>query len=327
MEALRPFVPAAIIFFIIATVTIVAALALEAIRDWRQRKSVAARLRAIDAEVGPGTEGAGDLVRPEVKLSRLVQALAARVPRLADVGLMLEQANLAWSVQTFLVLSLGIGTALGLATYVALRSMLTAIVLAAIGAAAPFAYVRHRRAGRLHAFEERFPEAIDLMGRALRAGHPFSAGMRMVADEIPDPVGPDFRRVFEEHRFGLGVSDALLSLADRVPLVDVRIFVTAVAVQREVGGNLAELLDKIAYTIRERFKIRRQIRTHTAQGRLTGYLLSALPVLTGLMFLVINPNYVLVLFRTSTGHLILAAALALQVVGFLWIRRIIDIEI
>jgi tight adherence protein B len=327
VEALRPFVPAAIIFFVIAMVTIVGAIALEAIREWRDRKSLATRLRAIEAQVDSGAAGATDVVRAQVKLSGLVQALVARVPRLADVALVLERANIGWSVQTFLVISLGAGLAFGFATFAVLRSALTASVVGAMAAAAPFAYVRYRGTRRLRKFEEQFPEAIDLMGRALRAGHPFSAGMRMVADEIPDPVGTEVRRVFEEQRFGLGIGDALLSLADRVPLVDVRIFVTAVAVQREVGGNLAELLDKIAYTIRERFKIRRQIRVHTAQGRLTGYLLSALPILTGLIFLVVNPDYIKVLFRTSTGHVVVATVLALQVTGFFWIRKVIDIEI
>ena len=324
--AIGALLPAALVFFVVAMATIVGAVVLEAIRDWRGRRTLAARVRELDAE--PIVAGAGpQLLRPEIKLSGLVRLIATRVPRLAEIAVLLEQAHLSWSVQTFLLLSLGLGVGLGLAIFMALHNVATAIVAAAVAAALPTIYARMRRTKRLRAFEERFPDAIDLVGRALRAGHPFSAGMRMAADEIADPVGGEFRQVFEEQRFGLSMSDALLALADRIPLVDVRIFVTAVVVQREVGGNLAELLDKIAYTIRERFKIRRQIRVHTAQGRLTGYLLSGLPVVTGLAFLVLNREYMMVMFRTSAGHVLMALVLALQVVGFFWIRRIIDIEI
>jgi tight adherence protein B len=252
--------------------------------------------------------------------------LVARVPRLADLALILEQANVKWSVQSFLVLSLGLGIGVGLATLIITRWLPAAILATAAATMVPFLHVRSKRARRLRAFEEHLPEAIDLMARALRAGHPFSAGMSMVADEIPDPVGIEFRRLFEQQRFGLSTTDALLALADRVPLTDVRILVTAVVVQREVGGNLAELLDNISYTIRERFKIRRQIRVHTAQGRLTGYILAAMPVITGFAFFVINPDYIMVLFKTAAGHFVLGTVLVLQVIGFIWIRRVINIE-
>jgi tight adherence protein B len=324
---LRAFAPAAIIFLIVALVTVIGALILEVVREWRERRTLAARLRTLDAAPELDARTAPELVRSREEMPRLMQILSARVPRLADLAVMLEQGNVKWSVQTLLLLSLGLGVGLGLALFVALGTVGTALVVAAAGAAAPFVYVRTRRARRVQAFEEHFPDAIDLMGRALRAGHPMSAAVQMVAEEMPDPVGTDFRRVSEEHRFGLAMTDVLLALADRVPLVDVRIFVTAVVIQRDVGGNLAELLDKIAYTMRERFKIRRQIRTHTAQGRITGYMLAGLPVLTALAFLFLNPNYVLVLIRTPMGHFVLAAVLALQVMGFFWIRRIIDIEI
>jgi tight adherence protein B len=148
----------------------------------------------------------------------------------------------------------------------------------------------------------------------------------MVADEIPDPAGTEFRRVYEQNRFGLALQDALLSLGDRVGIIDLRIFITAVLIQREVGGNLAEILDKIAYTIRERFKIRRQIRTHTAQGRMTGYLLAGLPIGTGLVFLLLNPEYMLTLFRDPLGHFFIGVGVFLQIIGFFWIRKVVDVE-
>jgi tight adherence protein B len=207
------------------------------------------------------------------------------------------------------------------------RSVPVGLVATVIGAILPNMYVRHRRTKRLNAFEELLPEAIDLVGRALRAGHPLSAGFKMAADDGPEPVATEFRRVFEEQRFGLPVQDSLLSMADRVNLVDVRILVTAILIQREVGGNLAEILDNLAAVVRARFTIRRQIRVYTAQGRMTGYLLSALPLILFVILYSINGEYMSILFTDPVGKILVAVALAMQFIGFLWIRKIIKIEI
>ncbi|MGH7549943.1 MAG: type II secretion system F family protein, partial [Gemmatimonadota bacterium] len=191
----------------------------------------------------------------------------------------------------------------------------------------PYMYVRRRKTKRLRAFEEYFPEAIDLLGRAIRAGHAFSTGLQMVADESPQPIGMEFRRVFEEQKFGLSLEDSLLALADRIELLDMRIFVTAVLIQREVGGNLAEILDKISYTIRERFTIERQVRVYTAQGRFTGYLLAALPLGVGFLIYMLNREYMTILWERPVGRLLIAVAVVLQVIGFFIIRKIINIKI
>ena len=177
------------------------------------------------------------------------------------------------------------------------------------------------------AFEEHLPEAIELLGRSLRAGHAFPTGLQIAADESPEPISSELRQVFEENKFGLPLKDSLEALIDRVDLVDVRIFVTAVLVQREVGGNLGEILDGISHTIRERFRIRRKLRTYTAQGRLTSYILGALPILVALGIYGLNPEYMVVMFQEPTGRLALATAAFMQITGYLWIRRIIDIEI
>jgi tight adherence protein B len=165
------------------------------------------------------------------------------------------------------------------------------------------------------------------MGRAIRAGHPLSSGLKMVADEAAEPISGEFRRIFEEQRFGMPFDDTMLGLADRVPMVDTRILVTAILIQREVGGNLAEVLDKIASVIRERFQIRRQLRTYTAQGRMSGYVLGGLPIAVGFALFAINPDYIGTLFREPIGHLMLGAAAVLQVTGYMWIRKITNIEI
>jgi tight adherence protein B len=216
---------------------------------------------------------------------------------------------------------------LGIAAFLVTGKMMVAVPATVLGTLLPYFYVRRRIKKRLAAFEEHLPDAIDLMGRAIRAGHPLSSGLKMVADEAAEPIAGEFRRVFEEQRFGMPFDDTLLGLADRVPLVDTRILVTAVLIQREVGGNLAEVLDKISYVIRERFQIRRQLRTYTAQGRLGGAVLGCLPIVLGSAFFVLNPDYMMTLFREPIGHLMMGAAAVMQTIGYLWIRQITNIEI
>ena len=216
---------------------------------------------------------------------------------------------------------------LGSMTLIMSRSVAVAFVATVIGGMLPTMYVRRRRTKRLNAFEELLPEAIDLVGRALRAGHPLTAGFKMAADDGPEPVAGEFRRVFEEQRFGLPIQDSLLGMADRVNIVDVRILVTAILIQREVGGNLAEILDNLAAVVRARFTIRRQIRVYTAQGRMTGYLLSALPIILFSMLYMINAEYMSILFTDPIGKILIVVAITMQLIGFLWIRKIIKIEI
>jgi tight adherence protein B len=161
----------------------------------------------------------------------------------------------------------------------------------------------------------------------LRAGHPLSSGFKMAADDGPDPVAGEFRRVFEEQRFGMPLQDSLLAMADRINLVDVRILVTAILIQREVGGNLAEILDNLSAVVRARFTIRRQIRVYTAQGRMTGYLLAALPLILFTLLYAINGQYMSILFTDPIGKVLVTVAIVMQLIGFLWIRKIIKIEI
>src|SRR4029079_17015710 len=170
----------------------------------------------------------------------------------------------------------------------------------------PTLYVRWRRNRRLNQFEEVLPESIDLIGRALRAGHPLSSGFQMAADDGAQPVASELRRVFEEQRFGLPLQDSLLGMADRISLVDVRILVTAILIQREVGGNLAEILDNLSKVVRARFTIRRQIKVYTAQGRMTGYLLPLLPFFLFTILYWVNPEYMSVLFRDPIGKMLTA---------------------
>ena len=182
-------------------------------------------------------------------------------------------------------------------------------------------------ARRLNAFEELFPEALDLIARALKAGHAFATGLKMAADEMQEPVGPEFRKTFDEQNFGLPLKDALQNLTERIPILDVRFFSTAVLIQRETGGNLSEILENLAHVVRERFKILRQVRVYTAHGRLTGYVLLALPAFLAIALMFINPDHMQLLFREHMGHVMLAAAAVMQFVGYIWIKQVIKIEV
>jgi tight adherence protein B len=280
------------------------------------------------ASGAPGPDPFGDLFRDN-KLSEVswMEPLMARLPHTRDLQHLLEQADVPWRVGTFFLLTLGAAVAMGLAGFVVGRLWIIGVAAAAFGASLPYIYVKRRKTKRLEAFEEHFPEAIDLLGRAIRAGHAFSTGLQMVAEESPEPLAGEFRRVFEEQKFGLAIEDSLLALADRIDLVDMRIFVTALLIQREVGGNLAEILDKISYTIRERFTIQRQVRVYTAQGRFTGYLLAILPIGVGFLIFLLNQEYMMILFQNPTGRLMMTAAALLQIIGFFVIRKIIHIEV
>jgi len=191
----------------------------------------------------------------------------------------------------------------------------------------PFAYVAWKRRRRLRQFEERFPEALDLLGRAVRAGHAFTTGLEMISKDSPEPVAGEFRTAFEEQNFGLPLRDALLNMTERIPLIDVRFFVTALLIQKETGGNLAEILDGLARVIRDRFRIFREVRVRTAQGRLTAGILIAMPIFMLCVLSVLNPAYIRVLFDDPKGPFVLGTAAVMQVVGSLIIWRIIQIEV
>lgn len=203
----------------------------------------------------------------------------------------------------------------------------TGLLLGICVGLAPYGVVMYLRQKRLRAFEERFPEALDLLGRAVRAGHAFTTGLEMIAKESPDPIASEFRTTFEEQNFGLPLRDALLNMTERIPSIDVRFFVTALLIQKETGGNLAEILDGLARVIRDRFRIYREVRVRTAQGRLTAGILIALPVFMMILLMVVNPNYIGVLFHDPKGMLFLTVAGIMQIIGSLVIWKIIHIEV
>jgi tight adherence protein B len=201
------------------------------------------------------------------------------------------------------------------------------LVAALAAGAMPFMFAAGKRRRRLQKFEEHFPEALDLLGRAVRAGHAFTTGLEMIGKETSEPIAGEFRMTFDEQKFGIPLRDALLNLTERVPLIDVQFFVTALLVQRDTGGNLAEILDGLSRVIRDRFRLYREVRVKTAQGKLTAGILIALPPVMACMLAILNPEYMRVLFEDPRGMMILALAGVNQIVGSAIIWKIIHIEV
>lgn len=238
----------------------------------------------------------------------------------------LSSAGLKMTVGTLLLASAVCGILVYFAAATLLRAPLVGIPIGVLAAFIPFMYVRWKRQRRLVKFEEQFPEAIDLLARALRAGHAFTTGVEMVGAEMEDPVGAEFRLMYDRQNFGMPVPDTLKQFAERVPIIDARFFATAVLTQRESGGNLSEVLDNLASVIRERFKVKRQVRVVTAHGRMTGWVLSGLPPALALALFIVNPSHMMILVRDPLGVQMIVVAIILQVIGTLIIRKLVNIE-
>jgi len=237
----------------------------------------------------------------------------------------LTQAGLTFSVAT-LLLSSG---CFALAAYVIVKIVtlhtLLGIAAGVVASFIPFIYVKFKKTQRLRKFEEQFPEAIDLIGRAMRAGHAFTTGLVMAADEIPAPVGEEFKLLYDRQNFGMPLPDAMKAFAARIPLIDARFFVTAVLTQRETGGNLGEVLDNLASVIRDRFRVQRQVRVLTAHGRITGWILAGMPPALAAALFVIAPGHLKLLIGDPLGVQMIIGALILQVIGTLTIRKLVQI--
>lgn len=257
----------------------------------------------------------------------VLDTLLRRSARVSDLQKMLSQAGMEQRAGNFLGLSAIAGVGTCIVAYFFSNRVEVAWFGLLIGFILPYFYVSIRRKKRFDKFEELFPEAIDTLARAVRAGHAFTTALEMITSEIAEPIAGEFRQLYEEQKFGMPVRDALMNLTERVPLVDVKFFVTAVMLQRETGGNLAEILDNLSYVIRERFKIQRQVRVYTAQGRLTMALLMGMPPIIVVAMLLLNPGFIRPLFADPIGHTLLVAGITLQTVGYFVIRKIIRIQV
>jgi tight adherence protein B len=292
----------------------------------REQGELQKRLRSAS-----GIKGAAriDFVKQAEKLSGL-KAFDALLTRTSGIGGSLQrliaQADLQITVGGLLLMSACIFLAgFGITTRVT-RLPWLGVFIGAVLAWIPYLIVKGKAARRLRTFEEQFPEAIDLIARALRAGHGFTSGLSIVADEAPQPVAGEFRLLYDQQNFGMPIGDAMKAFAARVPLLDARFFVTAVMTQRESGGNLAEILGNLANVIRERFKVKRQVRVISAHGRITAWVLSGLPPCLAVAMMIAVPSHMMTLVTDPLGNYMIFGALFLQITGTLIIRKLVNIE-
>ena len=290
-------------------------------------KLMTARVSAMLAASGAGEEEMSILKDSTLSGIGPLQRLLLRFRAGGKLKRLLEQADLKMKTGTLVLLMALCAVAGSLGCLGFHLGVLAAIAVGVLAAFIPILVVRRIRRKRFEKFEAQFPDAIDLLSRAIRAGHAFNTGIKMIADEMSDPVGKEFQRVFEEQNYGLPMKSALMNLLERVNLLDLKLFVVAVLIQRQSGGNLAELLSKIAHTIRERFRIFRQLRVHTAQAKLTGIILMCLPPVMGGITLALNYEYMKIIFQDPWGIRLLIAAAVMQLTGLLWIRKIVNIEV
>jgi len=245
-------------------------------------------------------------------------------PRLRTL---LYQARLKWTAGGLLLVSIGCFAFPAYLAYLRVGVVILSVLIGLLAGCLPLAFVFYKRSKRFGKFEENLPEALDLMVSALRAGHSLVAALRLVANESPEPIGGEFRICFEEQNYGLDLRTAFENLVVRVPVQDIRIVVTAILIQKETGGNLAEVLEKVAYVIRERFRLKRQVMVHTAQGRMTGWILSVLPIVLGAALYFVNPKTMSVLWTTPIGIKLLYCSAAMTITGALIIRKIVNMKV
>lgn len=259
-------------------------------------------------------------------LSRLVSGFDLTAKLQAHI----HQAGLEWTVGKLLLVTgvaATLGAVLGFRFKVLLVPSLSCAAMALLFGSLPYLFVLRKRSKRLGMFEEQFPEALDFLGRAMRAGHAFSVSLEMLADESPEPLCREFRQIYNEQNLGAPIDVALQNLARRVPLLDVSFFVSAVMLQKETGGNLSEILNKLSYVIRERFKLKGQVKAASAHGRITGLILTLMPIVLMFALLAIAPGYLQGMAKDPDGKWLIVGAIGGQCLGYFFIRRIINIKV
>ena len=283
------------------------------------------KTKTAKAAAGAG----GSLIHSEEKNVLLATKFLRRFQLQSKLQELLEQAGMKWSTHRLVNTCLVAVVATWALCWVFLPDQFHrfSYVPALLAGALPILYVIRKRKARLRRFEELFPDSLEFVSRSMRAGHAFSVSLEMIHREFQEPLSGEFRRTFEEHNLGLPLDVALQKLAKRVPSLDVHFFVSAVLLQKRTGGNLAEILDKLAYVIRERFKLRGRIRAISAHGRMTGIALSCIPIGVAVLMFYTNPDYVKFFFTDDVGNIMLGGAITLQIAGYLIMRQITIIEV
>jgi tight adherence protein B len=320
---LRLIIPSALIF--LAVLVSVPGFVLLA----RARANKRIRDRLHDVVSDPQEEGVSATILRDMELSSIpmVNRMLQGAGWARRLELLLVQADIKLRLGSFVTLMLVLGLGVALAVDMLLARPFVGAGLGIGAGLIPLAYARHKKQKRTLRFEEQFPDALDMLTSALRAGLALTAAIQVVAEEAPDPVGKEFRVLFEENRLGVDMKHAVQMLAERVDSVEARLFATALILQRETGGNLAEVLDGTAAVIRDRFRILRDVRTMTAQARLSGGILMLLPLMLAAAIIVLAPDYLRGLAKDPVGKYLIPIAGVLQVTGFLIMRRIVDIKV
>jgi tight adherence protein B len=296
--------------------------------DARQKKQMIDRLHVAAGE--PVVEISNllreiDVDKPDGLVARIKAFRFARHAQrqIQQAGMSFSATHLLLAMGLLCIPGLGLGAAIGLLG----NRVLTAIALAVLFGFLPYWYVRRKRKKRLDTLEEQFPEALDFLSRSMRAGHAFTISLQMVGEELADPLGQEFRTLFNEQNLGATLEAALRNFSERVPLLDVRFFTSSVLLQKQTGGNLAEILTRLAYVIRERFRLKGQVRAASAHGRLTATILTVLPIATMLGMLLVAPGYLQGMAADPDGKWLIGASIAAQFIGYYFIRKIITIKV
>jgi len=314
-----------IIIFVAVTMLFAAVLILLTGRggeDMQQRK-----LRRLGLVVKQQAEAPASVLKKEILQQSRKDGKRFRVPKSRNLSKLLERSGCGMQLNVFLMLCIAMAVSGGGVTWLANRSVISALTAGSVLASVPYFYVKFKHARRIKQLTEQFPDALELLTSTLRAGQAFATGLMSVAEEMPDPIASEFRMTFDEQNYGVSMNDALLHMAERIDTMDMDFFVTAVNIQRETGGNLAEILDKLGRTIRQRFHIIGHIKTLTAQGRLSGFIVGLMPLGLGLLLTILNPAYMSQLFESSLGKTMLGVSGGMQFLGFLWINKIVKIKL
>lgn len=311
--------------FLIALMVVLASYWLFVVRpETSEKTSMVSRLQGVRDQIKNVS-----VANAPARLSHIPALEAALIRRagvIAPLQQLIVESGVRITVGTFVLATFVSAAAVAVSTWMFFHILVVSIVFGVLAALLPLVYLRIKRTKRLTLFEEQFPEAIDLIARALRAGHALTTGLGMVSDEIPAPVGAEFKRLYDEQNFGLSLPEAMRAMARRVPVLDARFFVTAVLTQREAGGNLSEVLDNLSAVMRERFKLKRQVRVASAHGRMSAWVLSCMPPALAAILFVLSPNFMKVLWEDPWGVNLLLIAGTLQLIGTFIISRLVRIE-
>ncbi len=286
------------------------------------------RLRHLSRTRETGEKAVSDELRSDIlKETPPLERFLVSIPILKRLDRRIDRSGVNTTVSSFLLITAAIGAAGFVIVFFLTKTLIVGMIAGILLLSAPFIFLEVKKRQREEKFTELFPDALAMISRSIRSGHSFTSAIQLVGTEVSDPVGSLFKTAYDQQLLGLRINETLDNMNERIDSLDLRFFTTAVAINSEVGGNFAEILDKLAETIRERIKIRRQLRVHTAQGRLSGYILAVMPIATFFLMDIMIPGYQKTLLEDDVGFKILILAAIMQVIGFLVIRRIINIRI